>query len=393
MNHYPTIKLLKGRESSTRRKHPWIFSGGIAFVPKTLSDGDLACVVSSSGEFLGTCHYHKSSIMCRLLAFENVSVDDVFFRERLKDALRYRKTQLFLPNEKTNCFRLIHGEGDFLPGLIIDIYNTTAVVQCHTLGMAKQLREIISGLVMTFDGKITTVYNKSKEVTNHYPKNGVIWGEGVTADVVLENGNRFKVNWEEGQKTGFFLDQRENRALLGSISHNKKVLNLFSYSGGFSIYALNQGALAVDSVDISETAIELLDENVELNGSFNNSRGFARNVKDYLTESGVELDYDIIIVDPPAFAKSQKKRHNAIQAYTRLNAQVFRKAKPGATILTFSCSQVVDYNLFKGAIMSAGIDVGRPVRIIKQLSQGGDHPVNLFHPEGHYLKGIMLEIL
>ena len=259
--------------------------------------------------------------------------------------------------------------------------------------MAKQLGDIIEALKGVYGSELITIFNKSKEVTNHYPKTGLLYGEDVKEDVVLENGNKFLVNWEEGQKTGFFLDQRDNRKIVGELSHGKKVLNLFSYSGGFSVYALNHNADSVVSVDISESALQLLDQNVKLNGHSENSKGYAVNVKDFLNANSQDLDFDIIVVDPPAFAKSQKKRHNAIQAYSRLNAQVFKKAKSGTTIFTFSCSQVVDFPLFKGAIMSAGIEVGRPIRIVKQLSQGGDHPINLFHPEGHYLKGLMLEIL
>jgi 23S rRNA (cytosine1962-C5)-methyltransferase len=391
MSNYPTIRLSKGREISTKRRHPWIFSGGVAKVDEDVVRGDVVTVEAFSGDVLGTAHFHKSSIMGRILSFNDEKIDVDFYKNRFDDALRYRKHQLDLPNNNTNCYRLIHGEGDGLPGLIIDIYNKTAVVQCHSLGMAKQLREIIQALQLSFGDDLSTIFNKSKEVTNHYPKIGVIWGAELSQDTVLENGHSFLVNWEEGQKTGFFLDQRNNRDFVGKMAQGKKVLNLFSYSGGFSIYALNQGATYVESVDVSEKAIDLLDQNLEINTFEGKSKGLAMNVKEYLTQNE-DLDFDIIIVDPPAFAKSQKKRHNAIQAYTRLNAQVFSKCKSGTTIFTFSCSQVVDSKLFKGAILSAGIETNRQIRIIKQLSQGGDHPINLFHPEGHYLKGLMLEI-
>ncbi len=391
MNSYRSVYLKKGRSASLQRKHPWIFSGAISKRDKGIKDGDVINVKSDNNEILATAHFQNGSIMCRILSFNSDVIDQAFFETYFKSALDFRKNHLNLPNNKTNCYRLIHGEGDHLPGLIIDIYGKTAVIQAHSVGMAKSIMLITEAIKAVFQEKITTVYNRSKESID-IPKEGLLWGKDLEEDIVIENGNEFVINWARGQKTGFFLDQRNNRDLVGHLAKNKKVLNLFSYTGGFSIYALNNKAEFVTSIDISQNATTLVDRNVELISNQVQHESLTQNVLDYVKSSESQLDYDIVIVDPPAFAKSRHKRHNAIQAYRRLNAAVFKRAKTNSLILTFSCSQVVDVELFKGAIVSAGIDARRDIRIIKQLSQGGDHPINLFHPEGHYLKGYLLQI-
>lgn len=391
MTEYKSIYLAKGRDTSVYRRHPWIFSGGIKRKDEGIKNGDAVLVRNTQEEIIATGHYQNGSIMCRILSFKEDAIDLEFYTQKFTDALTYRKNHVGIPNDDTNTYRLIHGEGDGLPGLILDIYDQTAVIQAHSLGMAKDIGLMIDALQAVFGKGITTIYNRSKESTT-YAKNGLLWGEDVSESVVKEFGNKFLVNWAEGQKTGFFLDQRDNRKLVGDLAHGKTVLNLFSYTGGFSIYAMNQGATQVDSVDISETATTLLDKNVALIADPPSNASIAANVMEYIRDFEGELPHDIIIVDPPAFAKSVKKRHNAIQAYKRLNAAVIKKAKPGAMIFTFSCSQVVDTQLFKGAIVSAGIEAGKQIRIMRQMSQGEDHPINLFHPEGHYLKGLMLSV-
>lgn len=391
MSEYKSLYLAKGREVSIKRRHPWVFSGGIKKAEEDIKNGDPVFVKTFNGDIIATGHYQNGSIMCRILTFNEAKIDVDFYTNRFINALKYRKENIGIPNDKTNAFRLIHGEGDGLPGLIIDIYNTTAVVQAHSIGMAKDTVHIIEGLKNTFGEYLTTIYNRSKEAS-HYVKDGLLWGKPMEEDKVLENGNPFWVNWADGQKTGFFLDQRDNRKLVGNISKGQRVLNLFSYTGGFSIYAMTGGASNVDSVDISEKATVLLDKNVSLLDTPPTNQSITANVLEYIKDFEGDLPYDIIIVDPPAFAKSMKKRHNAIQAYKRLNQAVIEKSKKGAIIFTFSCSQVVDTALFTGAIVSAGIESDRNIRIMKQLSQGPDHPINLFHPEGHYLKGLMLSV-
>ncbi len=391
MSNYKFLYLSKGREVSVLRRHPWIFSGGIKKADEGIKNGDPVLVKSFKDEIVATGHYQNGSIMCRILSFSEAEINIEFYTNKFKNALDYRLQNIGIPNNLTNAYRLIHGEGDGLPGLIIDIYNNTAVVQAHSVGMAKDTVHIIEALKNVFTDNLTTIYNRSKEAS-YYVKDGLLWGEDKQEDIVLENGKSFLVNWAEGQKTGFFLDQRDNRKLVGDISKGNKVLNLFSYTGGFSIYAMTEGATQVDSIDISDKATLLLDNNVALLSDPPANNSITANVMEYLKEYEGELPFDIIIVDPPAFAKSMKKRHNAIQAYKRLNEAVISKAKKGAVILTFSCSQVVDTALFTGAIVSAGIDAQRDIRIMKQLSQGPDHPINLFHPEGHYLKGLMLSV-
>ena len=390
--NYKSITIAKNKTAAVLRRHPWIFSGAVKHQDADIKNGDVVYVKNHEGEIIATGHFQKGSIICRVLAFEAKEINVDFYTNVFRKAKDYRRMVLDLPHSLTDAYRLIHGEGDGLPGLIIDVYGSTAVVQAHSVGMAKDLDRIITAINNVFSDSIETIYNKSKESVHHV-KEGFLWGSKVDSHQVIENGCKFFVNWVEGQKTGFFLDQRENRALVGDLSPGKSVLNLFAYTGGFSIYALANDAKEVVSVDISEKATALIDKNVALQHSKSKHTTITANVMEYLTNHEDQLPYDVIVVDPPAFAKNVKKRHNAIQAYRRLNAQVFSKAKKGAIILTFSCSQVVEVQHFKGAIVAAGIDSKKDIKIVRQLSQGGDHPVNLFHPEGHYLKGYMLVVM
>lgn len=387
------IVLKSNRAASLRRFHPWVFSGAIDRKDKGVRDGDIVQVYDGEGVCLGSGHYTDSSICVRILSHSPVTIDADFFAQRIANAYAARQ-KVGLPNPHTNCYRLIHAEGDGLPGLIIDIYGDTAVVQCHSIGMVKQLDWIISGLQATLGTQLKAIYNKSAESLPRQfaagVENGYVFGES-QPQVVLENGHSFFVDWETGQKTGFFLDQRDNRALLGKYTADRRVLNAFSYSGGFSIYALKNGATHVDSVDASAKAIDWTNHNVALeNGFAGTHAGYASDVLEFLKE---QTDpYDTMVIDPPAFAKTIKKRHNAVQGYKRLNAAAMRHVKSGGILFTFSCSQVIDAPLFQNTIVAAALEVGRPVRLLHRMTQPADHPVNLYHPEGQYLKGLVLEI-
>lgn len=391
------IVLKKGKEISIIRKHPWVFSGAIAyFEPKDLpSDGATVEVLSSNKAFLGIGHYQSgSSIAVRMITFDYEAVDELFWYNKVHEAVQYRKS-INLPNADTNCYRLIHGEGDGLPGLIVDIYNDIAVIQCHSAGMYLSVEKIASALVKCLDSQLQHIYLKSKDTLPESIQQSdlerfIIGNKEET--IVLENGVKFKVNVSTGQKTGFFLDQRENRSLVGSFSADKEVLNCFCYTGGFSMYALAGGARSVESIDISPKAVDLMDENIAINPHSGRHKSICDNVMKYLATDD-DIFYDIVIVDPPAFAKSLHKRHNAVQAYKRLNTLAIKKVKSGGMLFTFSCSQVVGTQLFYDTIVAAGIESCRQIRVVKSLSQGPDHPIGLSHPEGHYLKGLQLYIL
>ncbi|TDB64553.1 class I SAM-dependent rRNA methyltransferase [Arundinibacter roseus] len=387
----PKLFLQKGREEAIKRLHPWVFSGAIARQEGTLEDGDLVEVVSNRGEFLARGHYHDGSIKIRILTFEPEEIDINFWINRLKNAYQAR---LDLGLTDTTCFRLVHGEGDGLPGLIIDMYGSVAVVQAHTVGMHRSLTPISEALQQLLGSELTAVYSKSRDTlpgqyaattTNNY-----LFGESTGTHEVTENGRTFAIDWEHGQKTGFFLDQRENRALLARYSAGKTVLNAFCYSGGFSVYALSAGAQEVVSIDVSGKATLLCDTNVALNGFSENHTSLTEDVMKWLKTS--PDTYDIVVLDPPAFAKSLSARHRAVQGYKRLNAEGIAKVKPGGLLFTFSCSQVVDRELFYNTVVAACMEVGRKARVLHQLTQGPDHPVNVFHPEGSYLKGLVLRI-
>lgn len=391
---YSQIILKKGKEISLLRSHPWVFSGAIQKTDKNIKDGDLVKVVSSDGRFLGTGHFQNGgSIAVRIISFQEMIIDQNFWNNIILNAYKYRKS-IFLPDTNTDCYRLIHGEGDGIPGLIIDVYHDIVVIQCHSIGIHKSVEDISNALLTSISEKIDSIYIRAKDtLPEQYALE--ISDEFVRGfkneTTVKENNILFKINVVTGQKTGFFLDQRENRDLIRHFSRKKTVLNCFCYTGGFSLYALNGGAITVDSVDISQKAVELMDENIILNKFDTKHHSICANVMHFLNDDSVN-QYDIVIVDPPAFAKSLHKRHNAVQAYKRLNALALKKVSKGGFLFTFSCSQVVSTQLFYDTIVAAGIEANKKIRVVKSLSQGPDHPVNLFHPEGHYLKGLVLYV-
>ncbi|MEQ8703919.1 MAG: class I SAM-dependent rRNA methyltransferase [Phaeodactylibacter sp.] len=388
------VVIRKKKVVALRRRHPWVFSGAIKTAPEGVQDGDTVQVVGEDEEPLGFGHFQHGSIMVRMITFGEAMPDQAFWDDRLQNAWNCRSVLGLTQREDLNAYRLIHAEGDGLPGLIIDIYAGVAVVQCHSIGMHRALPQLTLALRNVLGAQLSAVYDKSAEtLPRNYAEaitNGYVWGESAPTPV-LEYGHQFWVNWETGQKTGFFIDQRENRQLLAKYAPGKKVLNTFCYTGGFSIYALQAGARQVDSVDVSQPAMELTDRNVAL-GGFEAGRhhSHTQDVMTFLKTA--PTDYDIVVVDPPAFAKNIKKRHNAVQGYKRLNALALQKVKPGGLLFTFSCSQVVDRALFNNTIVAAAHEAGRSARILHQLSQPADHPVGIFHPEGEYLKGLVLYV-
>jgi 23S rRNA (cytosine1962-C5)-methyltransferase len=387
------ITLKKGKEGSLLRKHPWVFSGAIQSIPKNLQDGDVTEIQTFDKKYLATGHYQSGgSISVRVLSFENEEIDQTFWNHRIQIAVHYR-SQINLPNSSTNTYRLIHGEGDGLPGLVVDIYHNIAVIQCHSIGMYKDADSISKAIQYALPD-LDTIFVRSKDTlpeafANTIEDHCILGNESET--IVSENNVRFKINVLTGQKTGFFLDQRENRLLVSKYAKDKSVLNCFCYTGGFSLLALQGEAKVVDSVDISQKAVDLMDENISLNSFSGTHQSICANVMHFLNDTDLP-QYDIVIVDPPAFAKSLHKRHNAVQAYKRLNALAMKKVKSGGLLFTFSCSQVVGTQLFYDTIVAAGIESGKSIRVIQSLSQGPDHPIQLFHPEGHYLKGLMLYV-
>jgi 23S rRNA (cytosine1962-C5)-methyltransferase len=386
------IFLKPKKDVPVRRFHPWIFSGAIDRMEGEPADGSIVEVRSHRGAYLATGHFQNGSIAVRIFSFKEIEPGPAFWNEKLQNAFDYRRSPGLIDNPATNCYRLVHAEGDGLPGLIVDVYGETAVVQCHSIGMHRSLPEILPALVEVLGGRVAAVYDKSKETlpANYAAtvQNGYLHGQS-SPQPVLENGHSFFVDWERGQKTGFFLDQRDNRQLLSKYAAGKSVLNAFCYSGGFSIYALKAGAASIHSVDVSQKAIEWADKNVVLNPATGKHESFVEDVQKYLKGCG---EYDVIVIDPPAFAKNLKKRHNAVQGYIRLNAAALRKVAPGGMLFTFSCSQVVDRELFYNTIVAAAIEAGRKVRVMHHLSQPADHPVSLFHAEGAYLKGLALQV-
>lgn len=389
---YPVIKLAKGKEISLLRKHHWVFSGAIMEKDDHLKNGELVQVQSFKGDFLGIGHFQYGSIMVRIISFYEELIDATFWQKRLQEAFMVRSGIGLTNSHVTSVYRLVHGEGDGFPGLIIDFYNGTAVIQCHQVGMYKHVKEIAHALKEVYGDQLSCVYDKSAETLpkNIGVENRIVLGEPQT-NIVLEYGCTYEIDWEKGQKTGFFVDQRENRNLLGLYASGKKVLNTFCYSGGFSVAALKAGAKTVHSVDISAKAIELTDKNIALNNDFEGvHKSIVADVVKYIRE--IELDYDIIVLDPPAFAKNMKARHNAVQAYKRLNAEALKRIQKGGVLFTFSCSQVVDKKLFADTITAAAFEAKRNVRILHYLSQPADHPINLFHTETEYLKGLVLYV-
>lgn len=393
------LYLKKGRDESVRRFHPWVFSGAVAQVAGNPAEGDVVAVYSAEGEYLASGHWQIGSIAVRILSFCGDPLAADFWEKALLDAFKARKAMGLTSSSSTNCYRLVHGEGDGLPGLIVDYYDGVCVMQAHSAGMFRSRGRICEALQKVYGESLKAVYDKSSGTAPFkaglelidgylYKAEGFDGGE----QAVLENGHRFLVNWTEGQKTGFFLDQRENRALVERYSAGRNVLNLFCYTGGFSVYALGGGAVHVDSVDSSAKAMAMVDRNIALNG-FGTAQhtSYCADAIEHLS-AVEEGKYDLIIVDPPAFAKHRGALKNALRAYQRLNARAIEKVAPGGIVFTFSCSQVVDKESFALAVFSAAASTGRRVRILDRLCQPADHAVNIYHPEGEYLKGLLLYV-
>ncbi len=395
------VILKHGRDESLRRFHPWVFSGAVAQVQGSPAEGDIVGVYSAEGQFLASGHWQVGSIAVRILSFDADPTAPEFWTDSISRALQARiAVGLYADggDQPTNCFRLIHGEGDGLPGLIIDWYDGVCVMQAHSVGMFRAKMQICEALKAVFGDRLKAVYDKSSgtapfkaglELIDVYLYKAPGFASSET--VVLENGRKFLVNWEEGQKTGFFLDQRDNRALVGKYAAGRRVLNLFCYTGGFSIYALTAGAERVDSVDSSARAMDMVERNIRLNADEAAYTNYCEDAIEFLRKIP-EGKYDLMIVDPPAFAKHRGALKNALRAYQRLNAAAIAKVAPGGLVFTFSCSQVVDKITFANTVFSAAAQTGRSVRILDRLCQGADHPVSIYHPEGEYLKGLLLYV-
>lgn len=393
-DEHGVIRLRPGKEESALRHHPWIFSGAIATIPADVEEGDLVTVVDSDGHTLGVGHYQIGSIAVRILMFGTDALPDDFYYDRLLSAYSLRKA-LGLVRDDNDCFRLVHGEGDFLPGLIVDIYGDTAVMQAHSPGMHFARRVIAEALTRLPEARVRNVYYKSEPTlpykANLDPENEYLVG-GYDGNIATENGLMFNIDWLKGQKTGFFVDQRENRSLLEKFSSGRTVLNMFCYTGGFSVYAMRGGAKSVDSVDSSAKAAALTDANMELNFPGDpRHHTYAEDAFKFLAEMP-DNRYDLIILDPPAFAKHRGAIKNGLIGYRKLNAKAFEKIKPGGILFTFSCSQAITRDMFRMAVFTAAAKSGRKVRILHQLSQPADHPIDISHPEGEYLKGLVLEV-
>lgn len=394
MSKFSKVVLKKGKEESILRFHPWVFSGAIDRIEGTVQEGDVVVVHASDDHFLGIGHSAIGSIAVRIFSFQNIFPDLNFWCEKIASAYQLRRNIGLTLRSQTNVFRLIHGEGDGMPGLIVDFYNGTAVLQAHSVGMWL-IRELLTeALKMVLGNQLDAVYDKSSKTlpfkASIEPVDGYLYGRQTTR-AVMEDGNHFLVDWEEGQKTGFFVDQRENRKLLSEYSFEKNVLNMFCYTGGFSFSAMRGGAKLVHSVDSSAKAIELTNQNVELNfpGDLRHE-AFTAEAFDFMKD--IRDKYDLIILDPPAFAKHKNVLNQALQGYKKLNSRAFQQIRPGGILFTFSCSQVVTRTNFREAVFSAAAISKRNIRILHQLSQPGDHPINIYHPEGEYLKGLVLYV-
>ncbi len=396
MNNHtlPRITLRPGKEKSLQRRHPWVFSGAIARKDKDLHDGDIVEVYDAQRQYLATGHYQPTTIAVRIFSFEQLDIDRDFWRGKLLNAIAFRKT-ILLPNPQTNMYRLVNGEGDGMPGLIIDAYNRHLVMQVHSMGMYR-LHKTIAELLTELIPDVKSVYLKTAmdeaddpETTNE----GWIFGHPDGDAIGMENGILFKIDIEHGQKTGFFLDQRDSRAMVGELSKDRTVLNMFSYSGGFSLYALRGGAQHVDSVDISQKAIDLVEENVQLMGG-----DFAQRHNAVCEDVFAYLDrmpdhhYDLIVLDPPAFAKHHRVKEQGIKGYRNINRKTMEKIRPGGLLFTFSCSQAISRDDFQTLVFSAAALAGKNVRVVRHLQHAPCHPVSIFHPEGEYLKGLLLEV-
>ena len=399
---YKKIWLRKGKEESLRRFHPWVFSGAIQRMDEGIEEGELVRVMTISGDFIAVGHYQQGSIAVRVLTFSDVLIDDEFWHSRLSSALQMRQAIGIADNPENNTYRLVHGEGDNLPGLIIDVYGQTAVMQAHSIGMHLCRKQVARVLAEVMESRILHIYYKSETTLPFMTAddmNGFLFG-GSDDNIALENGLKFRVDWLKGQKTGFFVDQRENRSLLEQYARGKRVLNMFCYTGGFSFYAMRGGAELVHSVDSSAKAIELTKQNVELNFPGDpRHEAFCEDAFKFLdgsvgggNTSANGTGYNLIILDPPAFAKHRGALHNALKGYTRLNQKAFEKIEKGGILFTFSCSQVVTKDHFRNAVFTAAALAKRKVRILHQLHQPADHPINIYHPEGEYLKGLVLYV-
>ena len=389
-----TLFLRRGKSESLKRFHPWVFSGAIAGANGKLNEGDVVRIVSNENELMGYGHYQIGSIAVRMLTFREEKIDHAFWVTRLSEALRLRKALQLTGRADNNIYRLVHGEGDRLPGLVIDVYGKTAVMQAHSVGMHMSREQIADALIEASEGLIDNVYYKSETTlpfkADLHQENGFLRGHD-EGNVAVENGLKFHIDWLRGQKTGFFVDQRENRSLLEHYAKGRNVLNMFCYTGGFSVYAMRGGANLVHSVDSSAKAIDLTRANAEMNFPGDaRHEAFAEDAFKFLEQAG--SNYDLIVLDPPAFAKHKDALPRALKGYTRLNAIAFRKIKPGGIVFTFSCSQAVNKDQFRLAVFTAAAQSGRHVRILHQLHQPADHPINIYHPEGEYLKGLVLEV-
>ena len=395
--NYRQVQLRRGKEESLQRFHPWVFSGAIQRMDDGIEEGEVVRVVTFEGDFIALGHYQQGSIAVRVLTFSDVEIDDEFWHSRLSSALQVRAAIGIADNPTTNTYRLVHGEGDNLPGLIIDVYGKTAVMQAHSIGMHMMRKQIARALADVMESRISHIYYKSETTLPFMTAddmNGFLLG-GSEENIAIENGLKFRVDWLRGQKTGFFVDQRENRSLLEQYAKGKRMLNMFCYTGGFSFYAMRGGAELVHSVDSSAKAIELTRKNVELNFPGDpRHEAFCEDAFKFLDGIGTKSpsSYDLIILDPPAFAKHRGALHNALKGYTRLNQKAFEKIENGGVLFTFSCSQVVTKDHFRNAVFTAAALAKRKVRILHQLHQPADHPINIYHPEGEYLKGLVLYV-
>ncbi|MFC2439978.1 MAG: class I SAM-dependent rRNA methyltransferase [Segatella maculosa] len=393
---YKSVYLKKGKEESLNRFHPWIFSGAIHHMEEGIEEGDIVNVFTATNDFIAVGHYQIGSIAVRVLSFSEEEINHSFWCSHLESALKMRQRIGIADNENNNTYRLVHGEGDALPGLIIDCYGETMVMQAHSVGMHASRKAVCRALVEVMGNRMKHVYYKS-ETTLPFKaeleqENDIIHG-GTDNDIAIENGLKFHVDWLHGQKTGFFIDQRENRSLLEHYAKDKSVLNMFCYTGGFSVYAMRGQAKMVHSVDSSAKAIELTNRNIDLNfPGDKRHEAFCEDAFKYLDNTDNANKYDLIVLDPPAFAKHRKALHNALKGYTRLNVKGLQRIKQGGILFTFSCSQIVSKENFRNAVFTAAAQAGRKVRILHQLHQPADHPINIYHPEGEYLKGLVLYV-
>ena len=389
------VNLKPAKEKSLLRKHPWVFSGAIKNVEKDTKDGSIVEIFSNKEKYLATGHYNQGNISVRIFEFERQEINEEYWKKKIKKAYDQRKNTIEI-SSNNNVYRLVHAEGDQMPGFICDIYNKVAIFQFHSIGMWKH-KDIFTKIILELL-PIDVIYDKSEKtlpkiyLDEYKIQNSYLFQKKeITNTKVIENGNEFLIDWENGQKTGFFIDQRENRQYLGELAKDKKILNTFCYSGGFSIYALNNGAKEVHSLDSSQKAIDLLEDNLNFLSDFkNNHKSIIDDAKEYM--KNLNDQYDIIILDPPAFAKHMKVKHKALQGYKRLNTRAIEQIRPNGILFTFSCSQVIDNNLFRHMVLSSAIAAGRNVSILKQMHQPADHPINIFHPESEYLKGLVLKV-